>query len=221
MKEMWCVEEIDSEYQKRMDKVLNLYSEDYDPKYPIICFDEKHKHLIGDIKPRIPMTPGSLEKYDYSYSRNGTANIFVAVDFKGGKRDIMVTDRRTKKDFALYIKHLVNNVFPKAKKLRIVMDNLNTHTYLAILENLEFREAVELLSKVTFHKTPKHASWLNIAEIEINIMDTQCTRRRIANKELLIKETTAYMNYRNENESKIYWKFTKEDADKKLSKYYV
>jgi hypothetical protein len=218
---MWCIEEIDPEYQKRMNKILELYSEEYDPKYPIICFDEKHKHLIGDIKSRIPMTPGNLEKYDYSYSRNGTANIFVAVDFKGGKRDIMVTDRRTKKDFAMYIKHLVDNVFPDAKKLRIIMDNLNTHTYLAILENFEFEEAVELISKIEFHNTPKHASWLNIAEIEINVMDTQCTGRRIANKELLIKETTAYMNYRNENQSKIYWNFTREDADKKLSKYYV
>jgi hypothetical protein len=218
---MWCIEEIDDEYQKRMNKILELYSEDYDPKYPIICFDEKHKHLIGDVKTRIPMTPGKLEKYDYSYSRNGTANIFVAVDFKGGKRDIIVTDRRTKKDFAMYIKHLVNNVFPKAKKLRIVMDNLNTHTYLSILETFEFNEAVELISKVTFYYTPKHASWLNIAEIEINVMDTQCTGRRIANKELLIKETTAFMNYRNENQSKIYWNFTREDANKKLSKYYV
>ena len=221
MKKMWCIEEIDEEYQKRMNKILELYSEDYNPKYPIICFDEKHKQLIGDLKTRIPMTPGNLEKYDYSYSRNGTANIFVAVDFKGGKRDIMVTDRRTKKDFAMYIKHLVNNVFPEAKKLRIIMDNLNTHKYLSILENLEFEEAVELMSKIRFYKTPKHASWLNIAEIEINVMDTQCTGRRISNKKLLISETTAYMNNRNENKSIISWNFTKNDADEKLSKCYV
>ena len=218
---MWCIEEIDSEYQSKMNKILELYSEEYDPRYPIICFDEKHKHLMGDLRDKIPMKPGSSEKYDYSYSRNGTANIFVAVDFKGGKRDIMVTDRRTKKDFAVYIKHLVNNVFPKAKKLRIIMDNLNTHTYGAILETFGFNEAVELISKIRFYYTPKHASWLNIAEIEINVMDTQCTGRRIANKELLIKETTAYMNYRNKNQSKIYWNFTKEDANNKLSKYYV
>ena len=145
-----------------MNHILDLYAEDYNPKYPIICFDEKHKHLIGDLKPKIPMIPGNVEKYDYSYSRNGTANIFVAVDFKGGKRDIMVTDRRTKKDFAIYIKHLVNNVFPDAEKLRIIMDNLNTHSYLSILENFEFNEAVELISKISFHNTPKHASWLNM-----------------------------------------------------------
>ena len=133
----------------------------------------------------------------------------------------MVTDRRTKKDFAMYIKHLVNDVYPNAKKIRIILDNLNTHTYSAILDTFEFNEAVELISKITFYYTPKHASWLNMAEIEINVMDKLCTGRRISNKELLISETTAYMNHRNENKSKICWSFTKEDADEKLSKYYV
>jgi hypothetical protein len=131
---------MDEQYRKRMYTILRLYSEDYNSQYPIICFDEKHKPLISDVKTRIPMKPGSPEKYDYQYKRNGTANIFVAVAFKTGIRDITVTDRRTKKDFALYIKHLVDNVFPDAKKLRIVMDNLNTHTYRAILENFEFRK---------------------------------------------------------------------------------
>jgi len=221
MKKMWCIEEIDDEYRKRMYTILRLYSEDYDPKYPIICLDEKNKPLISDLREKIPMKPGVSEKYDYSYKRNGSANIFVAVDFKGGERDIMVTDRRTKKDFAIYIKHLVNNVFPEAKKLRIIMDNLNTHVYSSILETFGFNEAVELISKVRFYYTPKHASWLNIAEIEINVMDTQCTGRRISNKELLISETTAYMNNRNKNKCKINWNFTKENADEKLSKYYA
>jgi len=204
-----------------MYTLLRLYSEDYDPNYPIICFDEKHKPLIGDTVDRIPMKPGSPEKYDYQYKRNGTANIFVAVDFNGGKRDITVTDRRTKVDFAHYIKHLVDTVFADAKKLRIVMDNLNTHTYTSILETFEFKEAIRLISKVTFYYTPKHASWLNIAEIEINVMDKQCTGRRISNKNLLINETTAYQNNRNENKCKINWNFTKADADKKLSKCYI
>ena len=218
---MWCIEKINEEYRRRMYTILKLYFEDYDPKYPIVCFDEKHKPLISDTVNRIPMKPGSPEKYDYQYKRNGTANIFVAVDFNGGKRDITVTDRRTKKDFALYIKHLVNNVFSDAKKLRIIMDNLNTHTYSSILETFEFQEAVELIQKINFYYTPKHASWLNIAEIEINVMDIQCTGRRINDKNLLISETTAYQNNRNENKSKIKWNFTRTDADKKLSKYYV
>jgi hypothetical protein len=218
---MWCITKIDKEYRKRMYTILRLYDEPYNPKYPIICFDEKHKPLIGDTKSRIPMKPGSPEKYDYEYKRNGTANIFVAVDFKGGKRDITVTDRRTKADFAHYIKYLVTEVYPDAKKLRIIMDNLNTHTYISILENFEFKEAVELIRKVEFYYTPKHASWLNIAEIEINVMDTQCTGRRISNKNILINETKAYQNNRNENKCKINWNFTIKDANEKLSKYYV
>ncbi|KZX14404.1 hypothetical protein MBFIL_08830 [Methanobrevibacter filiformis] len=218
---MWCINEINTEYRKRMYRLLKLYSENYNPKYPIICFDEKHKQLIDDTKPRIPMKLGTPEKYDYTYKRNGTANIFVAVDFKGGKRDIMVTDRRTKADFAHYIKHLVDDVFPDAKKLRIVMDNLNTHTYSSILETFEFKEAVELISKLEFHYTPIHASWLNIAEIEINVMDIECTGGRMKNKNYLISETTAWCDERNKKESKIYWNFTKEKADKKLSKYYI
>ena len=218
---MWCITEINTEYQKRMYKILKLYSEPYNPQYHIICLDEKQKYFLQDLKTKIPMKPGSPEKYDYTYKITGSANIFVAVDPKGGKRDITVTDRRTKKDFALYIKHLVNDVFSKAKKLRIIMDNLNTHTYAAILETFEFQEAVELISKVTFIYTPKHASWLNIAEIEINVMDTMCTGKRISDKNLLIKETTAYQNERNENKCTINWNFNQEDADKKLSKYYV
>lgn len=218
---MWCIAEIDEEYRKRMYRILKLYFEEYDPEYPIICFDEKQKYFIEDLKTKIPMKPGSPEKYDYTYKVTGQANIFVAVDFKGGVRDISVTDRRTKKDFALYMKHLVDNVFPKAKKLRIIMDNLNTHTYRAILETFEFNEAVDLISKLTFIYTPKHASWLNIAEIEINVMDIICTGRRIKDKNLLIAETMAYQNYRNKNKCEICWEFTKENADEKLSKYYV
>ncbi|KZX10328.1 IS630 family transposase [Methanobrevibacter curvatus] len=177
---------IDKGYQKRILTILNLYSKGYDPKYPIISLDERYKPLIGDIKNRIPMKPGNPEKHDYQYKRNGTANIFVAVDFKGGKRDITVTDRRTKLDFALYIKHLADNVFSNAKKLRIVMDNLNTHIYTSILENFEFKEALDLIHKIVFYYTQKYASWLNTAEIEINVMDTQCTGRRIRDKNLLI-----------------------------------
>ena len=152
--------------------------------------------------------------------RNGTANIFVAVDFKGGKRDITVTDRRTKKDFAFYMKHLVNETFSHAKKLRIIMDNLNTHTYSSILETLEFKEAVELISKLEFYPTPKHASWLNIAEIEINVMDQECTGRRIGDKNKLMK-LQAGATIGMKKKTKIHWNFTKKKADEKLSKFYI
>ena len=172
---MWCIAKIDKEYRERTYQILKLYFEEYDPKDPVICFDDKQKYFIQDLKTKIPMKPTSPEKYDYTYKITGSANIFVAVNFKSGVKDITVTDRRTKKDFALYIKHLFDNVFTKAKKLKIIMDNLNTYKYISILENFDFYEAVNLISKLSFIYTPKHASWLNIAEIEINIMDTICT----------------------------------------------
>ena len=218
---MWCIAEIDEKYRKRMYNILDLYEEDYDPKRPIICFDEKPKQLIEDKRKPINMKKGSPERYDYEYKRNGKVNIFVAVNFKGGKRDITVTDRRTKKDFALYIKHIINNTFSSAEKLRIVLDNLNTHTEKAIRETFDEKEADDILNKVEFHYTPEHASWLNVAEIEINVMDTECTGRRISDKTTLINETKSWCNERNENKSKINWNFIKKDADKKLSKYYT
>jgi hypothetical protein len=218
---MWCIAKIDAEYRKRMYDVLDLYEEEYDPKRPVICFDEKPKQLLSDNRKSIPMKKGSPEKYDYEYKRNGKSNIFVAVDFKGGKRDVMVTDRRTKNDFALYMKHLLKNTFADAEKLRIVLDNLNTHTEKSIKETFDEKEAKEILNKIEFHYTPKHASWLNIAEIEINVMDIECTGRRISDKKTLIKETRAWCCERNEKQSKISWNFTKKDADKKLSKYYT
>ncbi|MDR1820687.1 MAG: IS630 family transposase [Methanobrevibacter sp.] len=220
-KRMWCINEIDEEYRNRMYDVLDLYEKEYDPFYPVICFDEKHKKLIEDVRERIPIKPGKPEKYDYEYKRNGTANIFVAVDFKGGKRDVTVTDRRTKKDFAHYMKHLVDDVFTDAHKLIIVLDNLNTHFKKSIIDTFEKEEATRLLNKLEFHYTPKHASWLNIAEIEINVMDMECTGGRMKNKDYLMKETMAWCSDRNEKNSKINWNFTKKKADKKLSKYYI
>jgi hypothetical protein len=218
---MWRIAEIDDEYRERMYDLLDLYAEEYNPKRPVICLDEKPKQLINDKRSPIPMEKGKFGRYDYEYERNGKANIFVAVDFKGGKRDIKVTDRRTKKDFAFYIKHLIDNVFPDVEILRIVLDNLNIHSEKSIRENFDESEANKILDKIEFHLTPKHASWLNIAEIEINVMDIECTGRRIGNKEILVKETSAWCNQRNETNSKIKWKFTKKDADKKLSKYYT
>jgi len=204
-----------------MYDILDLYQEKYDPKRPVVGFDEKPKQLIGDAREKIPMKPGSPEKYDYEYKRNGKANVFVAVDFKGGKRDVKVTDNRTKKDFALYMKHLVTEVFNKAEVIRIVLDNLNTHKESAFYETFKKEEAEELLSRIEFHYTPIHASWLNVAEIEINVMETECIGRRIEDKNRLINVIQSWKERRNENKSKINWKFTKESADEKLSKYYV
>lgn len=218
---MWCIQEIDKEYQNRMYDILDLYQEDYDPKRPVVGFDEKPKQLIGDAREKIPMKPGSPEKYDYEYKRNGKVNIFVAVDFKSGRRDVKVTDNRTKKDFALYMKHLINEVFNKAEVIRVVLDNLNTYTKKTFYETFKKEEAERLLNQIEFHYTPKHASWLNIAEIEINVMETECIGRRIEDKNTLTNVIQAWKERRNKNESKIDWRFTKKDADEKLSKYYA
>jgi hypothetical protein len=218
---MWCIGKINKEYRERMYNILDLYQEPYNPKRPVVGIDEKPKQLIGEAREKIPMKPGSPEKYDYEYKRNGNVNIFIAVDPKAGKRDVQVTDSRTKKDFALYMKHLVNEVFPEAEVIRVILDNLNTHNETSFYETFPNEEVEELLNKIEFHYTPKHASWLNVAEIEINVMDIECTGRRIGDRETLITEIKAWMERRNKNKNKIDWRFTKEDADKKLSKYYI
>jgi hypothetical protein len=218
---MWCIQTIDSEYRKRMYDILDLYEEDYDPKRPLVCLDEKPKQLLGDKRTPIPIKPGSPEKYDYEYVRNGTANIFVAVEFKAGKRVTQVTQRRTRMDFAEFMKILITKNYSEAEIVRLVTDNLNIHNEKSFYETFGEEEAKQILEKIEFHYTPKHASWLNAAEIEINVMDTECTKRRIGNIGTLTNEVAAWMKRRNENKKKINWKFTKKNADEKLSKYYV
>ncbi len=166
------------------------------------------------------MKPGSPEKYDYEYIRNGTANIFVAVEFKAGKRVTQVTKQRTKIDFVHFVKMLVDKEYPNAK-IRLVTDNLNTHNEKSFYETFSKEEAERILSWIEFHYTPKHASWLNAAEIEINVMDIECTDRRIDRREKLGREVKAWTKRRNDRRKKINWRFTREKADKKLSKYYV
>ena len=218
---MWYIQEITTEYRERMYDILDLYQEPYDPKRPVIGFDEKPKQLIGEKRKPIPMKPGKPEKYDYEYIRNGKANIFMAIDFKAGKRVTQVTDRRTKRDFALYIKHLIDECYPDVDVIRLIVDNLNTHNESSFYETFSKEEAERISSMIEFHYTPKHASWLNVAEIEINVMDVECTGRRIGDRETLTRQVEAWTERRNQQEKKINWRFTKEDANKKLSKYYV
>ena len=218
---MWCIQTIDSEFRKRMYDVLDLYEEDYDPKRPIVCLDEKSKQLTKDKRKPIPMKPGSPEKYDYEYIRNGTANIFMAVEFKAGKRVTQVTERRTMTDFAQFMKVLVSDEYSETEVVRVVSDNLNIHKEKAFYEAFSEDEAKKILKKIEFHYTPKHASWLNAAEIEISVMDEDCTDRRIGDIGMLANEVAAWTKRRNENKKKINWKFTKKIADGKMSKYYV
>lgn len=218
---MWCIQTIDAIFRTCMYDVLDLYEEPYDHNNPIVCLDEKPKQLLGEKRMSIPMTPGRPEKYDYEYVRNGTANIFMAVEFKAGKRVTQVTERRTMKDYALFVKMLVDKEYRDVKVIRLITDNLNTHKEKAFYETFSKDEAERILSKVEFHYTPKHASWLNAAEIEINVMDIECTGERIGSKEILAREVAAWTMRRNDQKKKINWTFTREKADKKLSNYYV
>jgi len=221
MKKMWCISEIDQKFRERMYDILDLYEKPYDQRYPVIGFDEKPKQLLEDKYQTIPMTLGHCEKVDHQYIRRGNANIFMAVEFKAGKRTTRVTSRRTKRDFAKFIRHLADRAYPNAEKIHLVLDNLNTHKKSSIYEMYGVEEGNRIVSKIEFHYTPVHASWLNVAEIEIGVMDTECTRRRIPEKEMLRQEVMAWERGRNKNKCKIDWKFTREKADKKLSKYYV
>lgn len=217
---MWCIGQIDAEYRRRMYDILDLYNEPYDAKRPVIGVDEKPKQLLIEKRKPIPMKPGRYERYDYEYVRNGGANIFMAIDFKGGKRFTEVTNNRCGTDFAWFMKHLAMQ-YSCATSLRVVLDNLNTHGIKSFIEAFGKHEAERLLKKFEFHYTPKHASWLNVAEIEIGVMDTECTRRRIRDKETLADEVRAWRTNRNRHKKKIDWRFTQHDADRKLSKHYV
>ena len=217
---MWCIAAITLQYRTRMYDLLDLYGRKYNAQYPVVCVDEKSKQLLEDKRTIIPMKPGSPEKFDGEYKRMGTQNIFVAVEPLAGKRYIKVTDQRKKVDFAHFIKELMPR-YPKAKKIRLVADNLNTHFESSFYETFDAPQAKMLLEKIEFHYTPKHGSWLNMAEIEINMMDRECLNRRIGQKDILKKEISSWAKQRNKEKKKIKWTFTKQKADKKLSKYYV
>ena len=217
---MWCIQEITPEFRRRMYGILDLYQEPYDSRSPLIGVDEKPKQLIEDSRSPIPMQPGKTEKYDYEYIRNGKANIFMAVEPKHGRRNTKVTWQRTNRDFAQFMGELVL-LYPYADKLRIILDNLSTHSKKAFYETFEQEQADKILSKLEFHYTPKHASWLNVAEIEIGVMDGECTDRRMKNISFLKKEVGAWTKRRNNERCTIDWRFTRADADKKLGKHYV
>ena len=220
---MWCVGKITVVYRDRMYDLLGLYAEEYDPKKPVICTDEKSKQLLENKKDPILMRSGRNERYDYEYKRNGTRNIFVAVEPQGGWRKASVTKHRKKPDFARCIRDLLKERrYRNAVKIRLVLDNLNTHFAASFCETFPKKEAERILSKIEFHYTPTHASWLNMAEIELNGMDRECLGgRRIADEETLKRELAAWQKRRNKAKRKIEWKFTRQDADRKLGKHYI
>ena len=203
-----------------MEDVLELYHEPYDPFRPVVCFDESTKQLIGETRTPLPMRPGEPQRYDYEYERHDTCNLFVFFEPLKGWRHIDVTDRRTMIDYAHCMKDLVDVFFPDAEVIRVVQDNLNTHKLAALYEAFEPAEARRILKRLEFHFTPKHGSWLNMAEIELNVVGSQCLDRRIAEKETLVTEVAAWECARNQNACTVNWQFTTDDARIKLRKLY-
>jgi len=213
---MWCIPKLTDEYIELMEDILDLYEKPYNPQEPVICCDEKSIQLLEDTREGTPTTETSARKVDYEYKRNGTRNIFVSVEPKRGKRRTKVTKRRTKKDFAYAIKQLILQEYPHATTIHLVMDNLNTHFQKSLMATFGKEEADILWGKLTGHYTPKHASWLNMAEIEIGILSRQALKKRIGDEVTLKSEIRAWQIKRNREKKTITWKFTKEDARKAL-----
>jgi transposase len=220
LKKMWCIAKIDGEYIARMEDLLDLYAEPHDPKRPVVCFDESPIQLIGEVRVPITPKPGKRYRYDSEYKRNGTANLFVMVDANRSWRKVKVTDRRTSQDFAICMRELVDVDYPDADKIRVAMDNLSTHTASAIYQTFAAAEARRILKRLEFHYTPKHASWLNMAEIEIGVMRRQCLDRRIDNRELLETEIRAWERRRTKSGAQIRWMFSTDQARTKMAKSY-
>ena len=203
-----------------MEDVLHEYAKPFDPLDPLICMDEASRQLIGQVAVPLPTRPGQPRLEDYEYVRKGTCNLFLFCQPLAGWRRVQVTERRTKRDWALAIRDLVDVDFPQARRIRLVMDNLNTHTGAALYETFSPSEARRLLEVLEFHYTPKHASWLNMAEIEIGILSRQCLNRRIDDRDTLIREVAAWEADRNRRHAKIHWTFTIETARHRMIKLY-
>lgn len=203
-----------------MEDILTVYTRPYNPSKPTVCMDETSKQLTKETRLPMPPRPGEPLRYDYEYKRNGVANLFMFYDPFAGRRHVAVTDRRTKGDWAAQIKELLDVKYPQAEKIVLVLDNLNTHTGASLYEVFEPVEARRLLDRLEIHHTPKHGSWLNIAEIELSILTRQCLQRRIPDKRSLAREVSAWEQQRNGIQAKVNWRFTTDDARIKLKRLY-
>ena len=218
---MWCIGALTQEYRCRMYALLELYAKPASRAEPVICIDEKSLQLIGHSRQPLPMASHSPAKQDYEYVRNGTTNLFVAVEPKAGRRIVSVTAQRGKVDFVAFVGELLTGAYAKARRIHLVLDNLNTHFRRCFDDVLGERAATKLLRRVQFHYTPKHASWLNMAEIEIGVLSRQCLDRRIGSRQQLQSEVDAWQQARNTEQRTIEWNFTRQDADRKLGHHYV
>jgi hypothetical protein len=218
---MWCIGELTHEYRQRMYHLLALYEQPVQAREPVVCIDEKSLQLIAHSRAPLHMRPGSPAKDDYEYVRHGTTNLFVAVEPKAGHREVSVTAHRGKHDFVAFVSELLQGTYAKARRVHLVLDNLNIHFRKSFEDVLGVRAATKLLRRVQFHYTPKHASWLNMAEIEIGILTRQCLDRRLPSRTALGNEVALWQRDRNEQRKTIEWNFTRQDADRKLARHYV
>ncbi|MCI0560776.1 MAG: IS630 family transposase [Nitrososphaera sp.] len=220
-KKEWCIPpEHDAAFVCQMEEVLDIYKTPYDPQCPQVCVDEMSTQLIGEVRAPLPAEPEKPLRYDTEYKRNGTANIFIAFEPLTGQRQTKVTAQRTKVDWAHFIRELVDQHYPHVEKIRLVMDNLNTHTKASLYEAFDPPEAKRIADKLEVHYTPKHGSWLNMAEIELSHLSRQCLGGRIAAKTTLINKVQAWNTQRNAKHAKAQWQFTTDDARVKLSRLY-
>jgi hypothetical protein len=203
-----------------LEDVLSVYQRPYDPRYPVVCFDETSKQLVTETQVPLPMESGQPERYDYEYERNGVRNLFMVVEPLAGWRHVAVTERRTKQDYAYQMKYLVDERYPDAEWVTVVQDQLNTHVPSALYETFEPQEAKRILDKLEFHYTPVHGSWLNMAETELSVLARQCLARRIPDVEGLQREILAWEEHRNTQLRTIDWQFTTDDARIKLKRLY-
>jgi len=219
-RKMWCIPKVDAEYVARMEDVLALYTTPCASRHPVVCFDETPVQLLGETRVPVPARPGQVARFDYEYRRQGTANLFVFLDAHRAWRHVEVTSRRTSADFARQMHALAFEHYPEAEKIRVVLDNLSTHKAAALYETFEPKLARAVLERLEFHYVPKHASWLNMVEIEIGVLVRQCLDRRIPDRETLAREIAAWQHRRNDAGARVQWMFGIEQAREKLAKVY-
>lgn len=221
LRKCWVIPpEQNADFVANMEDILEVYQCPYDPTVPLICMDEQPTQLIKETRNPLPMKPGQEQRYDYEYERNGTAAIFMFSEPLNGWRKVNVREHRTKKDWAHEIKELLDKDYPESKKVALVCDNLNTHKIASLYEAFEPSEALRLTKRLEIHYTPKHGSWLNVAEIELSVLTNQCLDRRIPDFETLCKETKAWEQERNSKHKSVDWQFTTDDARIKLKRLY-
>jgi len=220
-KEQWCIPpEANAEFVWHMEDVLDVYTRPYDPTRPQVCLDEASRQLLSEVTPPQPVAPGVPAREDYEYEREGVCNLFVVCEPLVGRRHVTVSDRRTRLDYAAVIRYLIDVLYPDAEKIVLVQDNLNTHTPASLYEAFEPAEAKRLADKLEIHYTPKHGSWLNMAEIELSVLAKQCLDRRLPNRATVEREVAAWEARRNGASQRIDWRFTTADARIKLKHLY-